>query len=299
MKFASKFYFFALLSMLAIAQSCKSSDDDEEEVETNDYGEQSITDDAAILAFLNSHTFNYEDFENPTSGQVTITIDTLAGASANKRPLREFVSSLEVPLTDQEEVVTNHTLYYLVARQGIRTQNNPTIADSVYVSYTGKLLNGTVFDTTTYPIWFDTAGIVRGFRQGIQFFSPGTYQQESDGSITFENFAKGLIIMPSTLGYFASVRSTIPAYSPLIFDINLYTTNPSDHDGDGILSIQEDPDGDGNPYNDDTDDNGIANMFDPDDDGDGVLTIDEYDVDNDGVPDDEDNDGIPDYLDAD
>lgn len=299
MKFASKGYLLILLIGLVVAQSCNSSSEDETEIETNDYGEQSLTDDAAILEFLESHTYNYEDFETPIAGQVTITLDTLAGAAANKRPLSEFVSSIQVPVTDQDDVVTTHRLYYMVVRQGIRTQDNPSIADSVYVSYTGKLLNGTVFDTSNYPIWFDTAGIVRGFRQGIQFFSPGTYRQESDGTITFEDFAKGLIIMPSTLGYFASARASIPAYSPLIFDINLYTTNPSDHDGDGLLSIEEDPDGDGNPYNDDTDENGIANMFDPDDDGDGILTINEYDDDNDGIPDDEDNDGIPDYLDAD
>ena len=298
MKFRSYFHFFTLLLLFIVVQSCKSTDDEQEEIETNDYGEQSLTDDAAIIEFLQSHTFNYEDFENPSSGQITLTIDTLAGATANKRPLREFVNELQVPVTDQNDVVTNHRLYYLVARQGIRTQNNPSIADSVFVNYTGKLLDGSVFDSSTFPVWFDTAGVVRGFRNGIQFFSPGTFQQENDGTITFENFAKGLIIMPSTLGYFASVRSSIPAYSPLIFDINLYTTNPSDHDGDGILSIHEDPDGDGNPYNDDTDSNGISNMFDPDDDGDGILTRDEYDTDNDGVPDDQDNDGIPDFLEA-
>ena len=51
---------------------------------------------------------------------------------------------------------------------------------------------------------------------------------------------------------------------------------------------------------DDTDGNGVPNYVDTDDDGDGVLTINE-DLNNDGDPtnDDSDNDGIPNYLDSD
>ena len=65
MKFASKGYLLILLIGLVVAQSCNSSSEDETEIETNDYGEQSLTDDAAILEFLESHTYNYEDFETP------------------------------------------------------------------------------------------------------------------------------------------------------------------------------------------------------------------------------------------
>ena len=95
-----------------------------------------------------------------------------------------------------------------------------------------------------------------------------------------------------------NAQSSIPAYSPLIFSLNVYTTNQADHDADGILSFDEDVDGDGNPFNDDTDGDGIANFADIDDDGDGVYTINEYDTDGDGTPDDTDGDGIPDYLDS-
>ena len=53
------------------------------------------------------------------------------------------------------------------------------------------------------------------------------------------------------------------------------TSNPTDHDNDGILSINEDIDGDGDPLGDDTDNDNIWNMYDSDDDGDGTLTINE------------------------
>ena len=76
----------------------------------------------------------------------------------------------------------------------------------------------------------------------------------------------------------------------------------NDDDGDTVLTIHEDVDGDGDLTNDDTDGNGTANYLDNDDDGDGELTAAENpDVNADGDPadaQDTDNDGTPDYLDA-
>ena len=73
----------------------------------------------------------------------------------------------------------------------------------------------------------------------------------------------------------------------------------TDHDSDGVNSIEEDLNKDHIFNNDDTDSDGIPNFYDNDDDGDGILTKDEYDSDQDGVADDSDQDGIPDYLDND
>ena len=73
-----------------------------------------------------------------------------------------------------------------------------------------------------------------------------------------------------------------------------------DDDGDGVLTVDEDIDMDGDPTNDDTDGDGIPDYLDADDDGDSILTRDE-DLDGDGDPrnDDTDGDGIPNYLDRD
>lgn len=70
----------------------------------------------------------------------------------------------------------------------------------------------------------------------------------------------------------------------------------NDDDGDGILTIYEnaDPNGDGNPDDAiDTDGDGVPDYLDNDDDGDGILTIDENpDANGDGNPDDAmDSDG--------
>ena len=73
-----------------------------------------------------------------------------------------------------------------------------------------------------------------------------------------------------------------------------------DDDGDGILSIDEDVNGDGDLTNDDTDGDMIPNYLDPDDDGDGIPTANE-DLDNDGdrTNDNTDGDTLPNYLDPD
>lgn len=73
-----------------------------------------------------------------------------------------------------------------------------------------------------------------------------------------------------------------------------------DDDNDGVLTVDEDIDGDGDPTNDDTDNNGIPNYLDIDDDGDGLETVIE-DANGDGnfSNDDTDGDGIPNYLDVD
>lgn len=73
-----------------------------------------------------------------------------------------------------------------------------------------------------------------------------------------------------------------------------------DDDGDGVLTIDEDIDQNGDPRDDDADADGIPNYLDPDDDNDSVDTRDE-DIDENGNPadDDADADGVPNWLDTD
>lgn len=285
-----------LFSISLIFTACK-SDEEDDTVEYNDFSEQAQTDDELIVEYLQSHTYNYEDFQDQSSENPQIQVDTLAGENADKTPLSEMVAFTEVAVTTPEGDEINHKLYYLIVRQGIRVEDRATVVDSVYLSYRGSLLDGSEFDRSDFPVWFDNTNVITGFRHGVQFLAPGNFNENTDGSIDFTDFGKGLIFIPSGLGYFGNAQASIPAYSPLVFSLNVYTTNQADHDGDGILSFDEDVDGDGNPFNDDTDEDGIANFADIDDDGDGIFTINEYDQDEDGIPDDTDGDGIPDYLD--
>lgn len=289
-----------LAMLLAVSLSSCGSDDNNttEPVELRDFLEQSITDDALLVDYLSNHFYNYEDFPRADDTEVTISIDTISGDNADKTPMIEQVQQLSVPITDENGAVTNHTLYYLVAQQGSELEKKPSIVDSTYVSYRGELLTGTIFDQRNTPIWFDNIRVVSGFRYGLQNFAPGTFSQDTDGTISFRDYGQGILFMPSGLGYYSSPQGLIPAYAPIVFTVSVYTSNVADHDNDGVFSIEEDPDGDGNPLNDDTDGDGTPNLLDFDDDGDGILTFLELDVDNDGIIDDTDNDGIPDYLDS-
>lgn len=290
-----------LLSLIALLSSCDSNNNPTQTaVELRDYAEQFAEDDALLVEYLTTHFYNYEDFVGAGEEEITIVIDTIAGDNANKTPMINQVQQISVPVTDTEGVEIDHTLYYLIAKQGSRLEDRPSIVDSVYLTYTGTLLDGTVFDRRiSAPIWFDNIAVISGFRYGLQFFAPGTSIRSEDGIDTFLNKGQGIILMPSGIGYFGSSLGSLPEYSPLVFNVGIITTKQNDHDLDGVLSVNEDPDGDGNPFNDDTDNDGIANFSDADDDGDGILTSLELDADGDGVIDDSDGDGIPDYLDSD
>ena len=279
--------------VLTVLNSCKKNDSVEQ---IRDVAEQSQEDDLSITDYLETHFYNYEDFqENPEDYSIEIVLDTISEENSNKTPLINQVLQKDVMIstTDGDEV--NHTLYYLVIREGIG--KSPEVVDSTYISYEGSLLNGSVFDERDFPIWLDLASVVRGFREGLPELKSGIFTVADDGITTFKDYGQGVLFFPSGLGYYSQTSGGVPAYSPLIFKLSLFTVNDADHDQDGILSYMEDVDNDGNPLNDNTDGDNLANMYDADDDGDGVPTIDEYDLNNDGIPDDTNGNGTPDYLD--
>ncbi len=311
---------YFLILTLAI-WSCKKDDagPDAVIVPPQTLAETATENDAEIRAFLETHFYNYEDFQEPIDPNfdLKIQIDTIAGDNAGKTPLMDQVQSKSVSVSSSnfnltEDTTVDHTFYYLVAREGIG--ESLTVADSSFVRYRGTLLDGSSFDGAEQtPVWFDLAqiqgqGAARGFAEGTKEFKTGDgIIDNGDGTFTVDGYGVGLIIMPSGLGYFNAGQTGIPAYSPLIFEIDLYAMNATDHDGDGIPSIDEDEDGDGYLYSDNTDldtETGLrfANFIDPDDDGDGISTRDEISDDQGNIiipyP-DSDGDGTPDYLDAD
>ena len=287
----SLFSFFTLI-LFACNQ------EDVESVEIRDVQTQFEEDDTDLLSFLQTHFYNYEDFvAAPDDYNLRIQIDTLAGENAGYTPLIDQVRSKQIEITNSDGQVIDHTLYYLVVREG--KGQKPSEVDSTYVRYTGRLLDGAIFDSRELPVWFNLPDVVPGFREGIPEFRSGSFQENADGTYTFFDYGQGALFIPSGLGYYASSQPGIPAYSPLVFTFSLFVMKATDHDGDSVLSAEEDINQDGNPFNDDTDRDGTANMYDSDDDGDGVPTRDEIDRDENGVPGDSDGDGTPNYLDPD
>jgi hypothetical protein len=297
MRNSFKFIFYNFFLILVI-YSCSKDSSSIEEIPSNDIGPQYVLENDSIVEFLQTHFYNYKDFENLSSNNtVELLIDTISGDNNDKISLFDQVSTLSIDIEDDNNEMISHNMYYIINREG--NGDSPTVADSVFVAYKGMTLGNTTFDNRKNPTWLDNTTTVRGFKEFTALLKRGDISTNNDGTYLLSNYGIGMAIMPSALGYYNNSTISIPAYSPLIFQINLTTYNSTDHDHDGINSIDEDLNGDHIFSNDDTDEDNLPNYRDADDDGDGVLTIDEYDADGDGVVDDTDGDGIPDYLDND
>lgn len=285
-------YLLVLVSFLIIF-SCK----DDETVEPFDHAGQAIKDDAFLQTFLQSHYYT-----PPVGDEHFGRIDTIMDGQT---PLIEQVTTQDINFGD-----IDFKMYYLtVTPEGVG--ENPSKVDSTLVNYKGLLLDKvdgddrTVFDSNTYfSFWANLyGGVIPGWTYGIPNFKSGTLIPNPDAPINFENTGKGIIFIPSGLAYRDIGTISIPASSPLVFHIELGMIKRNNQDNDGILSIYEDIDNDGDYLNDDTDDDNNANFIDSDDDGDLLLTrYENPDPNEDGNPNDAidtDGDSTPDYLDDD
>jgi FKBP-type peptidyl-prolyl cis-trans isomerase len=103
---------------------------------------------------------------------------------------------------------TKHSsgMYYEVVNPG--TGTIPTTSSRIIVTYTGKLLNGTVFERvdTPDPNGFVLNQVIEGWKIGVPLIRKG-------GSIR--------LVIPSSLAYSCIERPGIPANSVLFFEINL------------------------------------------------------------------------------
>lgn len=88
--------------------------------------------------------------------------------------------------------------------------------DTVTINYTGKLQDGTVFDTSVgkAPISFTLGSgqVIPGFDQGVVGMQAG---------------GKRLIVIPPALAYGAQAYGRIPANSTLIFEIEVVSITPA------------------------------------------------------------------------
>ena len=145
---SKKSYLLIILLCINISflSSCKKDDSsDEDAVPKRDLAEQYIAENDSIIEFMQTHFYNYTDFENIGSNQnPELIIDTIAGDNANKTSIYDQVKSIEIEVKDDDDNIVVHKLYYEVLREG--SGDNPTVADSVFVTYKGLLFDNTVFD---------------------------------------------------------------------------------------------------------------------------------------------------------
>lgn len=292
-----------LILILFIIVSCSSDDDEGPEVVVRDVEEVKAENMEQIETFLQTHY--YELVDNPQNPNFqSIVYKEIGENDTDKQPVMESEFLMSKTVTQLE---TDYTLYYLQIREGAESVRKPTFADSVLVTYNGfSLTEKKVFDGSPNPVWFDLRNNIVGFYEVMDEFRGSTgVVENSDGTVTFDdNFGIGSVFIPSGIAYFSAPPSGsgIRAYEPIVFNIQLYKSIETDHDGDGVPSWMEDVNENRRLGDDDTDGDRVPNFGDPDDDGDGVPTREEVEFDEDGnlilpLPDSNGN-GIPDYLDS-
>ncbi|WP_386691156.1 MULTISPECIES: FKBP-type peptidyl-prolyl cis-trans isomerase [unclassified Lonepinella] len=104
--------------------------------------------------------------------------------------------------------VTETGLQYEVITEG--NGNKPTRQDSVRVHYTGKLIDGTTFDSSVVrgtPAEFSVSGVIAGWTEALQLMPVGS---------------KWRLTIPHNLAYGErGAGQSIPPFSVLVFEVEL------------------------------------------------------------------------------
>ncbi len=119
---------------------------------------------------------------------------------------KEYIDNLRQ--ADPEVKTTSTGLSYKILEPG--SGNKPAANANVAVNYTGRHLNGSVFDSNSgnAPVEFNLAEVVPGFREGIMLLGKG---------------GKATLYIPGNLGYGDNGRPDggIAPNEMLVFDIEL------------------------------------------------------------------------------
>jgi FKBP-type peptidyl-prolyl cis-trans isomerase len=108
--------------------------------------------------------------------------------------------------------ITASGLKYIVEKEG--TGASPSATSNVTVHYTGKFLNGNIFDSSVQrgqPASFNLNQVIPGWTEGLQLMKEG---------------GKSIFLIPPHLGYGANgFAGVIPPNATLIFEVELIKVN--------------------------------------------------------------------------
>ena len=136
---------------------------------------------------------------------LSIMVSAISCAQNSKTPEKTNIAALDpATMTDDQKVS-----YYL----GMNVA--PKASDLVKVLYTGKLPDGTVFDSTDnrgkQPSEFALGGVIKGWTEGIQLMNKGSqYRFYIPANLAYGDNGAGGVIPPGAL---------------LIFDVELLDFN--------------------------------------------------------------------------
>lgn len=131
-----------------------------------------------------------------------------------EKSLVEGQAFLKANAQKDSVVCTESGLQYKVIKKG--EGKTATENDRVKVLYTGKLLDGTVFDSTAKrdnkPATFGVRGVVKGWQEALTMMPEGS---------------KWELYIPSELGYGERGNQVIPGNSVLVFEVEVIEVIPA------------------------------------------------------------------------
>lgn len=128
-------------------------------------------------------------------------------ACTNVRPdMEESVITTYAAANGMSVTKHNSGLFYEIVNPG--TGVTPNLSSKVFITYTGKLLNGNVFDQSNNSI--NTGWVLRDLIEGWQIGLPLI---KKGGSIK--------LLVPSSLAYGCNGAGSIPSNSVLYFEVSL------------------------------------------------------------------------------
>lgn len=261
-----------ILSLTFFVFTCSEDDDEITSTPPRDRAEQQASDMDTLQNYFETHYYNSGALNAlstyPTLNDIVITkLEEDETLPPNTTLLSDAV---EAKTTTYKDV--NYTYYILSIEEGLG--DHPHFTDQVRVNYEGNTMDDEVFDSSINPIDLDLIIAVPGWNRVIpQFKTSNAFSNNSDGTVTFENYGIGVMFLPSGLSYFNSATTGVPAYSCLVFKFELLQYKIIDHDNDFIPSYMEDEDNNMDVFDDNTDGDRFYNFDDNDDDGDGYKTF--------------------------
>lgn len=129
------------------------------------------------------------------------SFDAEAQARTDEQLIKEFIAKNNIPAVRDAA----SGVYYQILSPGSGNLDYSTNPE-LYANYTGRLLDGTVFEKSSTPIRFRYSGVITGWQVGLSKIQPG-------GRIR--------LIIPSGYAYGSSGNGRIQPNTVLDFDVDL------------------------------------------------------------------------------
>ena len=146
--------------------------------------------------------------------QAEAEVERVAQAQSNLEAGRAYMEEMSA---NEDVQTTESGLQYIVMEPG--EGDNPVAADSVEVHYEGRLIDGSVFDSSIergQTVTFGLTQVIPGWTEGLQLMKPG---------------GKFKLIIPPELGYGeGGAGQMIGPNATLVFDVELISITPADGD---------------------------------------------------------------------